>query len=97
MVFYTLLPSSSNHSDPYFNDVKLKLTLKVDRCRRHFPDKSKPEHKHLLMDLIVHACDVSNPARKTSPPGHCEHLQVWSRSDLESENLDLLLFFDENS
>jgi hypothetical protein len=40
--------------------------LKAQKSGGTFPDKSKPEHKHLLMDLIVHACDVSNPARKTS-------------------------------
>jgi hypothetical protein len=46
-----------------------KLKTRVDACKNAgtpFPEPGKKEDKDLLMENILHACDIANPAQRTS-------------------------------
>merc|ERR1719201_2580872 len=46
-----------------------KLKARLQTCKDNqtqFPEAGKKEDKELLMENIIHACDISNPAQRTS-------------------------------
>jgi hypothetical protein len=51
-----------------------KLKARLQTCKDNqtqFPEAGKKEDKELLMENIIHACDISNPAQRTSAAAFC--------------------------
>merc|ERR1712023_4088 len=44
---------------------KLKSRIAATQDKDTFPNPEKKEDKELLMQVAIHACDISNPAKKT--------------------------------